>query len=378
MIVLLNFCDISSSIEVPCIKRNDNECEVDPSVCSKLNDENTAEDKVIIPSYENVKDCISLDILSPTNLTTIPRFVFRKFAKLEQIRMINTGITKLNADSFFAGHNLVQIDLRRNQITDITEKTFDGLYYLEHINFAYNNITRINRHIFDNALALESVIFSNNLLETIEADCFSGAAKLSELNFEMNEIRNIEENAFNLSKLKIISLKGNQLISIPNGLFTNAPKLERIDLSDNDLTEIGDSFNGMKKLYSLSLSDNSKLSDSDLFRLIQQIPNLSYLYLAKTGFKLTNKISNGLNDNSNEPNYALTHLDLSRNDLKTIVLNNNRFTYLNHIALLKSVFPRLSTIQLKYNKQIDLNWLRHAQLVLQKQKIKLVTEHKLN
>jgi len=395
VIVLFSVCKMSDTLEVPCIQRTYSECEIDPSVCSKLNDENTKENKVIIPSYENFKDIISIDILYPTNLTQVPHFILAKFPKLRQIRMMNTGITSLNAESFRYGHNLMQLDLRRNQISIVPANVFDNLNRLESINLAYNKINRIVPGAFNHIPALRTVILSNNHIETIETNSFTDAANLTELYLESNAIHNIEIDAVKIPKLEIISLKDNRLTSLPQNVFENAEKLEKIDLSNNELFEIGDLLKNKENLYSLSLSDNPELKDADLFKLTQQIPNLSYLHLANTGFKLTNEPKQPKEENNtqDELNYSLTYLDLSSNNLespdiflhltqfkslKTIILNNNNFTYLKHIALLKGLFPRLDSIRIKFNPNIELNWLQRAVPILKKQNIKLTTDLQLN
>ncbi|XP_055311511.1 ras suppressor protein 1-like [Sitodiplosis mosellana] len=396
LIVLLSVCNMGDTVEVPCIQRTYNECEVDPSVCPNLNDVNTAnEDNIIIPSYESVKDTISIDILCPTNLTHVPRFILRKFPKLRQIRMMNTGITSLNVGSFLSGHSLTQLDLRSNQISTVPANVFANLNRLEHINLAYNKIARVEPGAFDQVPALRTVILSNNLLQTIESRSFNGAGNLTELYFESNEIQTIETGALNLPKLEIISLKDNRLTSLPKDVFGNAERLEKVDLSNNALVEIGDLFNDKTSLYSLSLSNNPDVKDADLFKLTHQIPNLSYLYLANTGLKLTNepKEPTKQTDTEDESNYSLTYLDLSSNNLnspdiflhltqfkslKTISLNNNDMTHLNHIALLKGLFSRLDSIEFKYNSNVDLNWLRRAVPILKKQNIRLIMEQQLS
>lgn len=407
---VLSSCKMGDTTEILCLRRNFSECEVDPAICPYLNDGNTAEDNITIPSYENLKDSTSFDILTPTKLTRVPRFILRKFPNLIQIRLTNVGIVTLNSDSFDGGYYLELLDLRRNQISSIPAKTFSNLDRLETINLAYNKIERIESDAFYNVPALKHVILSNNMLESIEMGSFTGARNLTELYIESNKIRTIEENALSLPKLEIISLKDNRLKTLPKMVFESTPKLEKVDLSNNDLEEIGDLFNNKPNLYSLNLCDNPDLKDADLFELSEKIPNLSYLLLANTGFKLTNEPKKpvelselkAINDQETDDeasdsveedgNFSLTHLDLSNNhlnspdiflhlthfkSLKTIILSNNDFGYLNHIALLKGIFRRLTTIKLKYNPNIELNWLRRALPILAKQNIKLITELQL-
>lgn len=383
---MLSICKIVDSIEITCIQRTHTECEIDPSVCLNLNDENTESERISIRSYDNLKDTISLEILSPTNLTRIPSFILRKFPKLRHLRMINTGITSLSSDSFAAGHRLMQIDLRRNQIgSNVPTHVFANLNSLEDVNLAYNKISRIEPGAFNSVPALKILFLSNNMLPSIHSDDFAGAKNLQELFLDSNVIERIEENSLDLPNLEILSLKDNRLKSLPNKIFENSKKLEKIDLSHNGLVEIDDIFKNCDQLYSLSLNHNPNLKNADLFEITTKIPSLSYLYLANTGLRPFNE------PKQTDPNYALTHLDLSSNNLsspdifthltqfkslKTVVLNDNNFTFLNHMPVLKSLFPRLDSIHLKYNRHLKMDWLRDTQSVLQKQGIKLVTEHR--
>lgn len=376
---------MSAAIEIPCIQRSSGELEVDPSVCLNLNDENTAENRVIIPSYESVRNAISFDILSQTSLTRVPRFILPKFPKLRQLRMMNTGITTLTPESFRLGAHLELIDLRNNQIGDIPAKVFAHLNRLTDVNLAYNKIARIESGAFDDVHSLKIMILSNNQVQTIKSGTFVGAENLRELYLESNNIRSIESGAFNLANLEIVSLKDNRLASLPDAIFENATKLEKIDLSNNDLKEVSEVLTNCLNVYSLSLSDNPELKDADLFNLTKKLPELSYLFLGNTGFKLNEDGAR----NEESPNVSLTHLDLSTNNLnspdiflrlthfrslKTVILNNNAFTHLNDVSDLKRLFPRLNSIQLKHNRLLDQNWIQQAQAILKTQRIRLITD----
>lgn len=383
-ILLMGICGMGDTIEITCIQRTHTECEIEPSVCLNLNDENTEEDRVTIRSYENFKDTVSFDILSPTNLTHVPAFIFHKFPKLRQLRIINAGIKSLKAESFVSGHRLVHMDLRRNQIAIAPRQVFANLMQLEEVNLAYNKIARIEAGAFDSVPLLKTLVLSNNLLQSIESRSFIGAKELAELHLDSNLIQSIDADAFDFPRLEILSLRDNRLKSLPINIFANLTSLEKIDLSHNELTEIGNSLRNCDQLYSLSLSHNPNLKDADVFEITKKMPSISYLYLANTGFRMSERTEEN-------PNFALTHLDLSSNELnlpnlfahltqfkklKTVILNNNNFTHLNYVPVLKSLFPRLDTIQLKNNSNLKLDWLQDAKSTLQKQHIKLVTGHR--
>lgn len=383
---------MSTTFQIKCIGRESGVCEIDPSICLNLNDENTAESKITIPDYERLKHSITFDILSPTLLTRVPSFILRKFPKLSSLRLRNTGITTLSVDSFAVDHSLDLIDLSGNKIKEIPTAIFANLKRLKDVNLAHNLIARIEPSAFDQAKSLRTLILSNNQLQTIASGSFDGADNLQELYLDSNNIEHMEIGSLNLKNLEILTLQNNHLASLPNSIFQAATKLEKIDLSENQLQEVRESLKNCENVYSLNLNDNPTLKDGDLFNLTNQLPNLSYLYLSNTGFKLnaaTIRSGGKDNDDDDNANFALTHLDLSNNNLnlpniflhlvyfkglKTVVLNNNQFVQLNGVSDLKRQFPRLATIQLKHNRNFDMDWLNQAKATLQHQHIKLITD----
>lgn len=382
---------MGDATEITFIQHSSSECEVNPLICSLLSDENTAEDKIVIPAYQAIKNVVTFDILSPTGLTYVPSFILNRFPNVQFLRLTNTGITNLKTESFVNGHKLEELDLRHNQIANVPSKIFANLDRLETIHLAYNRIARLGHNAFVDLPALKILFLSNNQLQTVDSGHIS-AVNLTELYLDSNAIRLVAANALDLPKLEIISLKDNRLRSLPDTVFKNSPRLEKIDLSNNDLIKIDGLFGKCANVYSLNLSDNPELH-ADLFQLTEQLPELSYLHLANTGVKLPSDIQTNHQLTTDESNLALTHLDLSTNNLsspdiflylatfkrlKTVILNNNLFSHLNHVLELKTMFPRLATIQFKHIRNFELSQLKQLHLLLKNQHIALVSEHQFN
>lgn len=377
---------MSLATEVRCFQRISGICEVDPDTCINLNDSNTAEDNIVISSYEEVKDVKTFDILSPTKLTQVPSFILKKFPKLEMLRMMNTGIKELNADNFANGNGLKELDLRRNNITSIPSEVFANLTNLRHINLAHNLIDDIKPGAFDHLPVLKTLFLSNNKLEIIATNSLPKTGNITELYLGSNVIRFFAGDALNSTKLETLSLENNVLSSLPDDTFDKMLALEKLDLGGNDLKKIGNLLKKCKKVYSLRLSDNPNLIDVDIFNLTNQLPELSYLHLANTGYKFP---SEHKEDNDEVDNYALTHLDLSANQLsnprilfhlehfkslKTLILSNNSFKTIDQLATVKTMFPRMETINLNKNENIDADWLRRTKTSLRSLRVRIITD----
>lgn len=376
---------MSQTTEVICLNRDLGQIEVDPKICIHLNDLNTAEENIVIPSYEQFKNSLTFDILSPTSLTQVPSFILKKFPKVEMLRLMNAGIKSLNVDNFAIGNEVKDLDLRRNLITFIPNGVFANLTSLEQINLANNRINYIAPGAFDHLTDLKILFLSNNELETLESDSLTGAIKLTELYLESNKINHIDAGALDLPKLEVLSLKNNQLSSLSSDVFQHAIALEKIDLGNNDLQEINQLFEKCTNIYSLGLNNNPNLRDINIFELTDRLPNLSFLYLANTGFRLSIEHQSI----ADEPNQSLTHLDLSGNQLsdskilshlqhfkslKTLILSRNNLKYLDQLAVVRSLFPQIEKIDLSENANIDIEWIRHAKTVLKTIRIKIVTD----
>lgn len=136
------------------------------------------------------------------------------------------------------------------------------------------NVTRFELRAFTNLVRIPPIIWAvfPNLQELVMAN-YSAVNVLSPTDF------------LYASKLKLLSLKGNKLLSIPYSVFALAPALEVLDLSMNGITEIeGLAFNGLDQLKQLDLSYNRLgLINASTF---QGLTNLEVLDLSHNKIKL--------------------------------------------------------------------------------------------
>lgn len=372
---------MTEKIEIKCLERCDEGvCEIEPSICARLNDENTTEENIIFPDYDRFAKSDSFEILSATKLTKIPKFVLTQFTELRQLRLMDAGITTLPDNLFedMKSQQLQELDLRGNNITEISTDSFAGLSSLEILNLSYNGIARIAPNAFQDCEQLSAIFLSNNQLKEIPPGVFDEAQNLTELCLDSNKLNTIAEKAFNLPFLTILLLRHNQLQSLPQDLCNGIPLLEKIDLSDNQLSEIGSVFDNCNELFSLDLSNNPSIQDADLFDLTNRLSELSYLFLGNVGFKLPDEPPKGIQSDE-EYNDRLTHLHLASNQLtnpdillylvkfgqlRTLRLHRNDFTHLNHIERVPELFPQLETIDMYHNPRLDKHWIEEITPVL--------------
>lgn len=161
------------------------------------------------------------------------------------------------------------------------------------------------------------------------------------------------------SKLKLLNLKGNKLLTIPYSTFALAPALEVLDLSMNGITEIeGMAFNGLNNLKVLDLSWN-RLSMLDAFSF-SGLPNLEELDLSENKIKL---IGDGafslpklriLNMNTNGakllPDNLFGTVPAQTPPLEYVDFGENKLT---HIGLSLYNLQELKVLNLTANKKID-------------------------
>lgn len=219
------------------------------------------------------------------------------------------------------------------------------------------NITRFELKAFANLISIPPIIWKvfPNLEEIVMAN-YASVNTISTVDFLF------------ASKLKVLNLKGNKLLTIPYSTFALAPLLEIIDLSANGITEIEDmAFNGLENLKQLDLSNN-RIGLLKVFTF-SGMKNLEVLDLSHNKVKL---IDDGT---FNLP--QLKVLNFNTNDLKLlpdnlfgVVFQAPPITFvdfgenkLTHMGLSLYGLQELNFLNLTANKKIDdINLAALAQL----------------
>ena len=108
------------------------------------------------------------------------------------------------------------------------------------------------------AKSLKSLSLRFNELTTLPNKVFSGLSSLETLNLGENKLTKLPKNVFSgLSNLKELYLQGNQLTELPKEVFSGLSKLENLVLMDNPLTKFRkEVFSGLSNLKTLNLRGN--------------------------------------------------------------------------------------------------------------------------
>lgn len=213
---------------------------------------------------------------------------------------------------------------------------------------ALMNVTRFELSAFTNLIQIPPILWSvfPNLEEIVMAN-YAAVNTLAATDFMY------------ASKLKVLNLKGNKLLTIPYSTFALAPALETLDLSANGITEIeGMAFNGLTNLKTLDLSWN-RLTMLDAFSFTG-LSNLEELDLSENKIKL---IGDGafslpklriLNMNGNGakllPDNLFGTIPAQTPPLEYVDFGENKLT---HIGTSLYGLQELKVLNLTANKKID-------------------------
>lgn len=210
------------------------------------------------------------------------------------------------------------------------------------------NVKRFELRAFTNLVRIPPILWSvfPNLEELVMAN-YAAVNELTATDF------------IYASKLKVLNLKGNKLLTIPYSTFALAPALQFIDLSANGITEIeGMAFNGLNNLKAIDLSWN-RLTILDAFTFTG-LPNLEELDLSENKIRL---IGDGafslpklriLNMNANSakllPDNLFGTVPAQSPPLEYVDFGENK---LAHIGTSFYYLQELKVLNLTANKKID-------------------------
>ena len=194
-----------------------------------------------------------------------------------------------------------------------------------------------------------SLDFANQGIRSLQAGDFDDLINLQELSLRVNDLTTLPVGLFRgLSGLQGISLSDNDLTTLPVGVFRGLSSLQGISLSDNDLTTLPVGvFRGLSSLQGISLSDNDLTTlPADLLRRLSSLRGLDLAYNDLTTLPAT--LFRGLS--------SLQMLNLAENDLTT--LPATLFHGVPNLQVLDLSFNDLTTLPLALFRGLsNLRWL---------------------
>lgn len=142
----------------------------------------------------------------------IDKYGIEQLKELTEIDLRNTGIAKIDPNTFIGLEKLEKLLLNDNEIEEIDVKLFDGLKNLKSLWMHNIKLKRIDPNTFKGLDKLEKLLLSQNQLEEIDYRLFESLSNLRELWLHKNKLKRIMFDIVTLSHSEYRTIKySNQL-----------------------------------------------------------------------------------------------------------------------------------------------------------------------
>ncbi|XP_020812527.1 toll-like receptor Tollo [Drosophila serrata] len=277
-------------------------------------------------------------IRGPRNSITIGP-ALRQFMKLEILRITESNLPAIGAESFWGLKYLRILDLSKNNITNITENNFRGQDNLIELDLSKNKILRMASSTFRHLTDLRRLnLADNSIVELVQRNFFM-LSRLKYLDLSGNPLQDLQPDVFrDVPELKVLKCRNCQLKKINPQMYNLLPLLSELDLGRNEFKFLDkDEFRDVKRLTKVLLDGNQlSVVVDQLFRMQKSLNHLdlSYNRLAKVPNDSFLQLTN------------LTFLDLSYNKLVRLEPQSIRS------------LSNLLTLNISGNVQMDLREIR--------------------
>ncbi|XP_062120784.1 leucine-rich repeat-containing protein 15 [Drosophila sulfurigaster albostrigata] len=246
-------------------------------------------------------------VRGPRNSITIGP-AMRQFTQLQVLRITDSNLPAIGAESLWGLKHLCILDLSKNNITNITENNFRGQDNLLELDLSKNKILRMASSTFRHLTDLRRLnLADNSIVELVQRNFFM-LSKLKYLDLSGNPLQDLQPDVFrDVTELKVLKCRNCQLKKINPQLYNLLPHLSELDLGRNEFKFLDkDEFHDVKHLTKVLLDGNQlSVVVDQLFRMQKSLNHLdlSYNRLAKVPNDSFLQLTN------------LTFLDLSYNKL---------------------------------------------------------------
>nr|USC27898.1 toll-like receptor 22 [Sebastiscus marmoratus] len=254
------------------------------------------------------------------------------------------------------------LDLSENKIQKIQKSDFKILPVLTQLDLKRNYISDIYTGGFANLIALKTLNLNNNRLVKLVDDVFEGLSSLTQLMITKNRIKVVAPTAFkSLKNLTFLDISGNKLHHITNVhlIIQHLPNLLKLIVAKNGIPifQSHELTNSSLKLTALDLSQNPIA----VFRITADVfPNLTWLNIgvppAKRPMKwdirnktFVSRVSildiSGIKMASD----GMKALGENFNSLTSLRMNGMKHTRLTALINMSCTIPTVSSLQLRRN-----------------------------
>ncbi|XP_056222812.1 follicle-stimulating hormone receptor [Seriola aureovittata] len=202
------------------------------------------------------------------------------FANLSQLTYIiiseNLALERIEAFAFSNLPELTEINIEKSKhLSSIHPDAFGNITKLQHLTISHTTL-----RIFPNFSKIQSTatellfqLQENSHIERVPANAFRGLCTqaISEIRLTRNGIKEVASDAFNGTRMKKLSLRGNKhLTHINPNAFVGSSELVVLDVSHTTVTSLPDSIlGGLQRLFAESALELKKLPSLQLTKLHQ-------------------------------------------------------------------------------------------------------------
>jgi Leucine-rich repeat (LRR) protein len=235
-------------------------CEIDPSSITyiKINNKEIR-DLSPIAGFHHLNELN----LGENKINSLPVGIFDKFKQLDRLLLQNNKLTAIPRGVLDKLTKLAWLWLMDNEINDLPLGVFDKLENLEWLSLYNNKLENLPKGLLAKLKSLKSIELSNNKLTIFPSD-ISKLNHLISIEIHSNQISEIPAGAFaqfhrETNSLTNLSLSGNKLVTLPDGLFSTLKHLYFLKLANNSISHLPQGiFDGLSNLNfkELDLSGN--------------------------------------------------------------------------------------------------------------------------
>uniref|UniRef100_A0A4W4HJQ2 LRRCT domain-containing protein n=1 Tax=Electrophorus electricus TaxID=8005 RepID=A0A4W4HJQ2_ELEEL len=236
-----------------------------------------------------------------------------------QVRTLIVVASSVGAVAFREEVHLTKLVLLNNPVNMVSSHAFEQLTGLEELEISGSPLMAIESGAFQTLCKLSTLLLNNNKLKILPPGILDVLQRLQTLQLRGNGLQYLGtkhlHNLHNLQhldlsfnqlpsatlQLRILSLRGNQVTNLPQGIFTQLKSLEELNLRDNRVSELSAGVfpgslkklvlrgNGLVQLPSTAFGDLRYLTHLDLSHnrlstipaeLLQNLSSLEYFSIS--------------------------------------------------------------------------------------------------
>lgn len=202
---------------------------------------------------------------------------------------------------------LTEIHVTDAYITVLPANAISGARCLKVIEVTNSSLETIERGAFDHlGDTLNNVTLAGNQLKALPEGLFAKLASLTSLYLNGNALETLDSVLSGLKQVRIFEARYNSIVNVSRDVFKDFTSVHTIDLSDNNMTAVN--FSHLFSLQNIKIDNNLLTSVDGAFVGLRNVQELS----------IANNLISSVSIQTFEDLEQLTYLDISRNQIKSL------------------------------------------------------------